>query len=82
MLFAAEQILRRKIEINPYAKLFVETTSKTDTQLDPFNQLIGLALPYLNRGEPLDIEKQTQQVGVDIEMAPSVLRQIEAKMHK
>lgn len=82
MLLATEEMLRRKIELNPYEKRFVDRDEKKDAEMDKFNHLLSLAMPLINNDEPLDIEKLAAEAGVDVETAKGLLGAVQERLRK
>jgi len=79
----AEDILKKKIPINPYQLLFREEASPAQKEeLNKVNDLLRLAMPDINAGREPDIERLAQQTGVDIETARRTIQQIRDKLDK
>lgn len=83
MLTTATDILKRKIELMPYELLFEpEKDPKKDEEMDKFNQLLGLALPYINEGKIPDYESLAKQTGMDVEYVKDFMEQVMADIKK
>lgn len=82
MLLAAEEILSRKIELNPYEERFVERNAAKEEEMDKLNYLLSLAMPMLNNDEPLDIEKLAAEADVDVETAKSLVEAMQKQLRK
>lgn len=76
MVNTASEVLRRKIELNPYEKLFdVKADPEAEATLEKINQVLQLALPYVNNDQQPDIDALAAQAGVD----PDEVREAVAK---
>jgi hypothetical protein len=74
MLYAANSILKKEIDLNPLDKLFHEETStQADEHIDKMNELIRIVLPDINAGRTPDIENLAQRAGLDTETAKAIL---------
>lgn len=82
MLITAEEILRRKIELNPYEERFVDEEETESEELGKLNHLIKLLLPLVNNKEPVDIEKLAGESDVDVEVAKILLKNMEEQIRK
>lgn len=82
MLLATEEMLRRKIELNPYEKRFVDRDEKKDEELDRINHLLSLAMPLINNDEPLDIAKLAAEADLDVEVAGDLLKAVQERLRK
>lgn len=82
MLLAAEEILRRKIVLNPYEERFEDRNEENKEELDKLNHLLSLAMPLINNGEPLDIEKLAAEAGVEVEVAKDLLAAMQERLRK
>lgn len=82
MLITTEKVLRRKIEINPYEKRFIERNEEHSEELDKLNHFLNLAMPFLNSNEPFDIEKLAAEAGVEIETAKEVMEKVQEQLRK
>lgn len=69
MLSAAQDILKKEIELMPYELLFEEDVDQEDpdVEMKKLNELMGLAIPFINEGKEPDMEALAQQVGLDLE---------------
>lgn len=69
MLTAAQEILKREIELLPYELLFEEDIDQgdADVEMKKLNELMALAIPVINQGKDPDLEALAQQVGLDVE---------------
>ncbi len=77
MVSTASDILKKKIDLIKYEKLFSKKSSPAEKEnLDRLNMLIGLALPDINAGREPDIESLAVKAGLDIETARDILDQI------
>jgi hypothetical protein len=76
MASVIEKVLKRKLEINPYGRLFETPRSpESEAQLSKLNQLLALALPYINSGQQPDVDALAKKAGVDPEQAKALLEQ-------
>src|SRR5690606_6991403 len=67
MLVTAERIFNRKLEVNPYEKLFTtESSPEVKEELEKMNHFLQLALPAINAGKKPDVEALAKQAGVDV----------------
>lgn len=70
-----KKALKRMPELNPYSKLFeIQTSKESQEQLSKLNQLLTLALPYINSGRQPDLEALANEAGVDPEIARDILQ--------
>ncbi|NHE57751.1 hypothetical protein [Cyclobacterium plantarum] len=69
MLSAAQEILKKEIELMPYELLFEEDVDQedADVEMKKLNELMALALPFINEGKEPDLEAIAKQVGLDLE---------------
>lgn len=66
MVNTASEVLRRNIELNPYEEYFdMQGDSETEASLEKINQVLQLALPYVNNDQQPDIDALAAQAGVD-----------------
>lgn len=83
MLTLAQDILKKKIQLNAYDALFtVKTSEKEKENIDKLNNLLKLVLPEINAGREPDIEAMARKVGVDVEMAREVVGKVVHQMNK
>lgn len=82
MLLTAQEILRRKINLNPYEERFVDRDNKENEELKKHNHLLQLAMPFINNNEPLDIEKLAAEADVDVEVAKDLLEKVREHIQK
>jgi len=81
MITCIKSILGKELELNPYEELFnVQSSPREKADLDRLNQLLSLALPYINAGEDPDIPALAKEAGVDEESAREVLNQMVSRM--
>ena len=83
MLITAERILKKKLDLNPYEKLFTpESTSQAKAELEKLNRFLQSVLPLINAGKKPDIKALAKEAGVDSSLAEQLvadtLRKIEA----
>ena len=83
MLVTAERILKKKLDFNPYEKLFTpETTPQAKAEIEKINRLLQSVLPVINAGKKPDIKALAKEAGVDVSLAEQLvtdtLRKIEA----
>ncbi len=78
MLTTAEDIIQRKIQLNPYADLFEsEQEAEEDSEeLDAINRFIEIARDSYNSRIQPDIPKLAAKAGVDLETAEAVWKQM------
>ncbi len=83
MVFAASDILKRKIRLIEYDDLFSKETSPSDQEnLDKLNTFFGLVMPEINAGREPDIDALAVMAGVDIQTARDLYKQVMAKFNK
>lgn len=83
MLSAAEDILKRQIELMPFELLFEEEQDpEMEEELDKINQFLALAMPDLNSGKEPDLEGLAAQVGLDLEENRETLQGIFDEVRK
>lgn len=71
-----EKALKRKLEINPFSRLFeTPRAPEREAQLSKLNQLLALALPFINSGQQPDVAALAKEAGVDYEQAKALLEQ-------
>lgn len=82
MLTVAQDILKRKIQLNEYEALFSteEDSPASREPIQKLNELIGMALPDINAGRQPDIKKLANQVGLDEAFAREALSGIMEKL--
>lgn len=74
MLVTAERIFNRKLELNPYEKLFTtESSPEAKEEIEKMNLFLQLALPAINAGKKPDIAALAKQTGVDISLAEQLV---------
>jgi hypothetical protein len=83
MLNVTQDILRCKIELNPYEELFASAPSpEASDSIAKLNRLLAMALPFINEGKPLDIEKLAAEADFDPDTAKQILDQVMARMQE
>jgi hypothetical protein len=81
MLITSEKILRKKIRLNAYDKLFKIESSPEDTELmENMNVFMSLIIPDINAGRTPDIEKLAAKAGVDVETARNLVKNLIKKI--
>jgi hypothetical protein len=66
MLQTIQQVLKKKVNLNPYEHLFDQAPASDDAmQLEKINAVLQLALPYINNDQQPDIDALAAQAGVD-----------------
>jgi hypothetical protein len=74
MLVTAEQILNRKVEVNPYEELFaIESDPEVEDNVERMNQFLKAILPEINAGRKPDIAALAKQAGVDVSLAEKLV---------
>lgn len=74
LLVTAERIFNRKLELNPYEKLFTtESSPEVKEELEKMNLFLQLALPVINAGKRPDVEALAKQAGVDVSLAEQLV---------
>ncbi len=77
MLTTAGEILKKKIELNEYEKLFTkESTPGEQKELDKINNMIELMLPDINAGKKPDLRALAQKTGIDIRTIEDIALQL------
>jgi hypothetical protein len=80
MLITSEKILKKKIRLNAYDKLFQIESSPEDTEMMAnINAFMSLILPDINAGRVPDIEKNAAKAGIDIETARNFYKAVSDK---
>lgn len=82
MLMATQEILREDIELDPYEILFVEPDQGHPGEMEKLNHLLDLAMPAINEGETLDIEKLAAESGVDPDTAKDLLSKVQERIQQ
>jgi len=82
MHITAQDILKKKIQLNAYDDLFpVKISEKENEGIKKINNLLELVMPEINAGRKPDIQSMARKAGVDentaLELVRKVLRQIE-----
>ena len=73
MHVTAEEILKRKVKLNPYEQLFAYPSApETDEELKKLNRFLDLALPYINSRTTPDISALAKEAGVDLVLAEKI----------
>lgn len=76
MSHVIEKVLKKKLDLNPYSYLFESQKSpESEAQMQNLNQLMALALPYINSGQQPDVAALAKEAGVDPEVAKELLEQ-------
>ncbi len=74
MLATAERIFNRKLELNPYEKLFTaESSPEVNEELEKMNLFLQLVLPAINAGKKPDVAALAKQAGVDVSLAEQLV---------
>jgi len=81
MLITAQDILKKKIQLNAYDDLFpVEISEKKNEDIKKINNLMELVMPEINAGRDPDIKSLSRKAGVDentaLEMVKIVMQQL------
>ena len=83
MVTTASDILKRKIELFRYERLFSKESSPAKKEnLDRLNRLLDMAMQDINAGRQPDIEAYAKRAEVDPETARRVIEQVTAKLNK
>jgi hypothetical protein len=81
MLATTEKILRKKLQLNPYERLFEgESSPVQKVELEKINNFLKSVLPELNSGKMPDIEVLATQAGIDKTFAKELLEDAIAKI--
>jgi hypothetical protein len=74
MLTTSEQILKKKLTLNPYEQLFVpESTPAQKAELEKINTFLQSVLPAINSGRNINIEALARAAGVDESLAKKLV---------
>jgi hypothetical protein len=81
MDFAITEILKRKLSVNPYSKLFPdkEATAKQVREQNELNQFLEAIIPFINSGEEPNIPVIANQIGIDVSEATELYVSIKEK---
>jgi hypothetical protein len=84
MLSTMEEILKKKIILDEYEKLFPEKEVDPISQdgLDGLNRFMKLLLPYINGGKQPNLESLARQAGIDPAPARDLYHQLNDKYGK
>lgn len=83
MISTASDILKRKIQLNEYEKLFTRKTApENQAELDRINALLQQAIPDINAGRQPDIRKLADETGMDAEEVKRIIKSITGKLKK
>jgi hypothetical protein len=78
-----KKVLKKKVEINPYGRLFETSTSpEAEAQLSKFNRFLSLAMPYINSGGQPDIAALAKEAGVDAASANEIYQKVVGRINK
>jgi hypothetical protein len=81
MYSVTQKIFNKKIELNPYEKLFKKSISAHESEdLKHLNQFMQLALPYYNSNQEPDIKMLAEQAGLSPEIAADVWEKVKGNM--
>lgn len=81
MFATTEKILRKKLQLNPYEKLFeIESGPAQKGELEKINKFLKSVLPELNSGKMPDIEVLATQAGIDKDFAKGLIEDAIAKL--
>jgi len=69
MTHVIEKIFKKKLDLNPYGHLFARHNEPESEEISKLNELLALAIPYINAGQKPDVAALAKQVGVDPEEA-------------
>lgn len=80
MVTTAEQILKKKIQLNAYDHLFDEETSEADQEgLDKLNAFLALVMEDINAGKKPDVDSMAKEAGLDPENAREIFTTVMKK---
>jgi hypothetical protein len=83
MVTTASDILKRKIDLLRYERLFSKESSLAEKEnLEKLNKLLDLAMQDINAGRQPDIEAYAKRSEVDLETARSVIEQVTGNLNK
>ncbi len=83
MKITAGEILKKEIQLHPYASLFEKESSKEeDEQLKKINKFMNMALPDINAGKQPDIPSLAKKAGIEVETAQDIMKQVLNKFNK
>lgn len=83
MHVTAEEILKRKLKLNPYEHLFAyPSASGTDEELKKINRFMDLALPYINSRAKADISALAKEAGIDVAVAERIFKNTLKRIEK
>jgi hypothetical protein len=75
MLQAAETILKKSMELDPYRKAF-ESQDEESPEIKALNKFFELALPLAHKGEELNVLELAKEAGVDPALAENVWKEM------
>ena len=74
MLVTAERILKKKISLNPYERLFTpESTPQEKAEIEKLNRFLRSVLPAINAGKKPDIKVLAKEAGVDVSLVEKLV---------
>jgi hypothetical protein len=84
MDLAISEILKRKLTVNPYSKLFPEKKASAEEvrELNEVNQFLDAIIPFINSGEEPNIPLIAAQIGIDVSEATELYLSIKEKYGK
>jgi hypothetical protein len=83
LLKVIEKVLKKHLEINPYARLFeAKASPESEAMMAKLNQFMALALPFVNSGTKPDVDALAKEAGVDPEIARDLLKKSMNKMRE
>jgi hypothetical protein len=81
MIICIKNILEKDLQLNPYEDLFnIKSTPEEQVNLDRLNNLLSLALPFINAGQVPDVAALAKEAGVEEETARDVLEQMTGRI--
>jgi hypothetical protein len=81
MLVTAERILKKRLTLNPYEKLFTPASSpQQKAELDKMNRFLQSVLPAINSGKAINIQALAMEAGVDEALAKKLIEDTQARI--
>ncbi len=83
MIHVINKLMKRKLELNPYSRLFeIESSPESKESIDKVNQVLSLALPFINAGIEPNIDEIAKKIGVDSQVAKDLIQHSMERINK
>jgi hypothetical protein len=83
MAMAFEDIIGYEPELDPYEILFTKPSSpESEKELERLNHAMGLLVPKINAGKPIDIKQISRETNVDADILQELVAELKKKIGK